>query len=80
MNNGSCIFIEDESQRIGNLQIPMPLWYSMRKAPVFFMDIPFEERLDYITADYGKQKKNYLKACYSSYSKTPGRVGNKKCC
>ncbi|HEX2682909.1 MAG TPA: tRNA 2-selenouridine(34) synthase MnmH, partial [Ferruginibacter sp.] len=47
----NCIWLEDESQRIGNLQIPMPLWYSMRKSPVFFMDIPFEERLEYITGD-----------------------------
>lgn len=55
-----CIFIEDESQRIGNLQIPMPLWNTMRKAPVYFMDIPFEERLDYITEDYGILKKETL--------------------
>ena len=63
-NNGrrtTDIYIEDESQRIGNLQIPMPLWYTMRKAPVFFMDIPFEKRLEYITEEYGKQKKEYLK-------------------
>ena len=58
---GGCVFLEDESQRIGNLQIPMPLWYSMRKAPVFFMDIPFEERLAYITAEYGKLRKETLK-------------------
>lgn len=46
------IFIEDESQRIGNLQIPMPLWYTMRKKQVFFIEIPFEKRLDYITEAY----------------------------
>ncbi len=55
------IFLEDESQRIGNLQIPMALWYTMRKAPVYFMDIPFEERLNYITDEYGKLKKETLK-------------------
>ena len=54
------IFIEDESQRIGNLQLPMPLWYTMRKSPVYFIDIPFEKRLDYITEDYGKQEKEKL--------------------
>lgn len=54
------IFLEDESQRIGNLQIPMPLWRNMRKSPVFFMDIPFEERLVYITEEYGKLKKQTL--------------------
>ncbi len=48
-----AIFLEDESQRIGNLQIPMPLWYTMRKSPVYFLDIPFEERLQYLTKEYG---------------------------
>ncbi|MBS1509318.1 MAG: tRNA 2-selenouridine(34) synthase MnmH [Bacteroidetes bacterium] len=62
-NNGhlsSVIYIEDESQRIGNLQIPMPLWYTMRKSLVFFLDVPFEERLDYITAEYGGFEKEKL--------------------
>lgn len=54
------IFLEDESQRIGNIQIPMPLWRTMRKAPVFFIDIPFEERLIYITKEYGKLKRTIL--------------------
>ncbi len=56
----NCIFFEDESQRIGNLQIPMPLWYSMRKAPVYFVDIPFEERLNYLTKEYGVHEKTGL--------------------
>lgn len=54
------IWLEDESQRIGNLQIPMPLWYTMRKSPVYFLDIPFEERLGHITREYGKFEKEKL--------------------
>ena len=54
------IFLEDESQRIGNLQIPMPLWSTMRKAPVCFLDIPFEKRLAHITEEYGKFEKEQL--------------------
>ncbi len=56
----TTIFLEDESQRIGNLQIPMPLWYCMRKAPVYFVDIPFEERLNYLTDEYGVHEKSGL--------------------
>ena len=55
-----AIFLEDESQRIGNLQIPMPLWNTMRKAPVYFLDIPFAKRLDHITEEYGKFEKEKL--------------------
>ncbi len=53
-------YLEDESQRIGNLQIPMPLWNTMRRSPVYFLDIPFTERLGYITNEYGKFEKEKL--------------------
>ncbi len=56
----TTIWLEDESQRIGNLQIPMPLWNSMRKCPVYFLDVPFEERLDYLVEEYGKFEKEKL--------------------
>lgn len=59
-NKPQTIWLEDESQRIGNLQIPMPLWNTMRKSPVYFLDIPFEERLDYITEEYSKVEKEKL--------------------
>lgn len=76
-SNTNNIYIEDESQRIGNLQIPMRLWYSMRKSPVFFMDIPFEERLSYITEDYGKLKKEYLKEAVLRIRKRLGGLETK---
>jgi tRNA 2-selenouridine synthase len=73
------IYIEDESQRIGNLQIPMPLWYAMRKAPVFFIDIPFEQRLNYITGDYGKLKKERLTDAVLRIQKRLGGLDTKTC-
>ena len=51
---GNRIWLEDESQRIGDVMIPDPFWKQMRKSPVFFLDIPFEERLDYLVKDYSK--------------------------
>ena len=71
------IFLEDESQRIGNLQIPMPLWRNMRKAPVFFMDIPFEERLIYITEEYGKLKKQTIQDAIIRIQKRLGGLETK---
>jgi tRNA 2-selenouridine synthase len=47
------IYIEDESQRIGLVNIPSTLWVSMRKSKITFINIPFEERLNYLTAEYG---------------------------
>ncbi len=49
----NVIYIEDESQRIGLLNIPSTLWVSMRKTKVTFINIPFEERLNYLTTEYG---------------------------
>jgi tRNA 2-selenouridine synthase len=47
------IWIEDESQRIGTINIPVPFWNTMRNAPLYFLDIPFEERLQHLLTEYG---------------------------
>ena len=60
VNSNPTIWIEDESQRIGNLQIPMPFWGNMRSSPVCFVDIPFDQRLDYLTLEYGRFEKEKL--------------------
>jgi tRNA 2-selenouridine synthase len=73
----TAIYVEDESQRIGNLQIPMPLWYTMRKSSVYFLDIPFEERLNYITEEYGKFKKEELVTAIMRIQKRLGGLETK---
>lgn len=47
------IWIEDESQRIGLINLPQEFWLNLRQAPVFFIDVPFNQRLDYIVKEYG---------------------------
>lgn len=54
------IWLEDESQRIGTVNIPTVLFQQMRKKKVYFLDIPFESRLDYINMHYGKFEKTLL--------------------
>jgi len=56
----SRIWLEDESQRIGLVNIPQPLWNNMRQSPICFLDIPFEERLKHITEEYGKLDKQRM--------------------
>ena len=58
--NSEIIFLEDESQRIGNINIPVPLYNNMREHPVLFLNIPFEERLQHILNDYGTHSKDKL--------------------
>jgi tRNA 2-selenouridine synthase len=73
----NCIWLEDESQRIGNLQIPMPFWRTMRNSKVYFFDIPFEERLNYLTEEYGVQKKDELVTAIMRIQKRLGGLETK---
>lgn len=59
-NPQSPIFIEDESQRIGDINIPTALYATVRKKQVLFIDIPFEERLNFIVQQYGQFDKSDL--------------------
>ncbi len=56
----SLIWMEDEGQRLGNVNIPFSFYTCMRKQPVLFIDIPFEERLLHIVNGYGKYGKEKL--------------------
>ncbi len=47
------IWVEAESQRIGNVIIPNMLNAQIRNSRVIFIDIPFSERLQNIVAEYG---------------------------
>jgi tRNA 2-selenouridine synthase len=52
-----AIWIEDESQRIGALNIPKGFWDQMRSSPLYFIDIPFEERLNHLLSNYSNLKR-----------------------
>ena len=54
------IWLEDESQRIGDVNLPISIWKQMRQNEVYFVDIPFEERLKHIVLEYGKLEKERL--------------------
>lgn len=54
------IWVEDESQRIGLVNIPSEFWKTMRTAPVYFLDIPFEERLKHLVTEYGNLDKQKM--------------------
>ena len=59
-NPDKTIWVEDESQRIGNLNMPIELWNRFRSKPLYFLNIPFEQRLDYIVTEYGHHSKEAL--------------------
>ncbi|MEJ7588270.1 MAG: tRNA 2-selenouridine(34) synthase MnmH [Ferruginibacter sp.] len=59
-HSGHLCWLEDESQRIGSLNIPNNFWKTMRSKPVYFINIPYALRLDYIVKAYGKHDKEKM--------------------
>ena len=92
-NNSSSdtIWLEDESMRIGSVNLPTGIWNQMRTAMVFFLDIPFEQRLNYLVQEYGSLDTEKMVNAIIRISKRLGGLetktainflleGNKKAC
>ena len=60
LQQATHIWTEDESQRIGEVNIPIKFFSYLRTRSLYFMDISFDERLSYITEQYGKFEKEKL--------------------
>jgi len=71
------IWLEDESAHIGTVGIPKAFWDQMRKSPLYFLEIPFEERLKNIIKTYGVYDKNELKNCALKIQKRLGGLNTK---
>lgn len=54
------IWIENESRRIGLINLTEIFYNRMQEAPLFALDIPFDERLRFIVEGYGKFDKERL--------------------
>ncbi|MES2646846.1 MAG: tRNA 2-selenouridine(34) synthase MnmH [Bacteroidota bacterium] len=72
------IWVEDESRRIGNITIPLPLYNTMRNKPVVFLSIPFEARLQNIVVTYGCLNKEELVAAIERIQKRLGGLETRK--
>ncbi|WP_147201800.1 tRNA 2-selenouridine(34) synthase MnmH [Segetibacter aerophilus] len=76
-NVSSSIWLEDESQRIGLVNIPSTFFKKMRNKPVYFLDIPFEERLKHIVSGYGKGDKQEIAGAIIRIQKRLGGLETK---
>jgi len=74
---GQPIWLEDESQRMGLLNLPQDFWSTMRNKPNYFIDVPFENRLGYIVKHYGKLPKGDLAAAIMRIQKRLGGLETK---
>lgn len=72
-----AIWLEDESKRIGNINIPGPIFAQMRSSELYFLEIPFEERLQHIIRDYGVFSQDLLIATIARIQKRLGGLETK---
>ncbi len=75
--NNQDIWLEDESRNIGIVNIPKILWEQMRSGPLYFLEIPFEERLNYIVSIYGRFAKKDLVTSIMQLQKKLGGLETK---
>jgi tRNA 2-selenouridine synthase len=69
------IWVEDESRRIGRAVINESLFRQMRDAPVICIDVPRQQRVERLCADYGTESPDKLAAAVCNISK---RLGGEK--
>ena len=75
--NSTDIWLEDESRHIGKSHIPNIIWEKMRVSPLYFIDIPFPKRLDYIVQEYGIYDRENLKSSVRKIEKRLGGLNTK---
>lgn len=78
MDRSKPIWLEDESIKIGSVQIPNSLYKKMYEAPVFFLEIPREERAKFLTAEYANCDKTALAVAIQKISKRLGDLNTRK--
>ncbi|MEO8820319.1 MAG: hypothetical protein ABI267_00360, partial [Ginsengibacter sp.] len=76
-NKDNDIWVEDESAHIGTVGIPKIFWLQMRKSKLYFLDIPFEERLKNVVKVYGDFEKQKLTECVLKIQKRLGGLDAK---
>jgi len=55
MNRDQVIWFEGESQVIGRVVIPEELWQQLTLAPMIFIDVEVQRRIEFLLQDYGSR-------------------------
>ncbi len=66
------VWIEDESRYVGQIILPIEFWRQKFKAPILYIDVPLELRVERLVQEYGQQSQAQLAA---SIQKIKQRLG-----
>lgn len=72
LNHNLPIWVEDESRLIGNLAIPNAFYNKIREMPVYFLDVPLEERTKQLVSTYASLSHDKLADAISRITKRLG--------
>ncbi|MEO8794904.1 MAG: tRNA 2-selenouridine(34) synthase MnmH, partial [Daejeonella sp.] len=72
IDKSKSLWLEDESLTIGKRFIPNPLFNQMRIAPVYKLEIPLQERTNFLVEVYGALDKDFLVQCTERIGKRLG--------
>jgi len=78
LDHTKSVWIEDESHRLGNVNIPEQFYRLILEKPVFFLDIPKYERAKYLVQEYAGYNKSDLADSISRISRRLGGLNTKK--
>ena len=63
-NIEKIVWVEDESQTIGTVFIPVEFYKNYRTSPLMVLEIPFEERLEHLMTIYGNYNIEEIKEAF----------------
>lgn len=72
-----AVWLEDESSRIGCVQIPKALYAQMRSNRLYFVDVPKEERAKLLVTEYAAFDPNHLAKAIKGIAKRLGGQNTK---
>jgi tRNA 2-selenouridine synthase len=78
LNPGEPVWVEDESQNIGRVNIPGDFYQQMKKAPVYFLNIPKTERVKFLVNEYAGFDRHELAGSVQRITKRLGGLNTKK--
>jgi tRNA 2-selenouridine synthase len=76
LNTAEPVWVEDESLMIGRVKLPPAFYAALRSAPLWFVDMPLDDRLGRLVADYGHFPQEALAASVERIGK---RLGPQHC-
>ncbi len=60
LDPGRPVWVEDESMMIGRIKLPDAFYAAMRTAPLWFVEMPLEQRVARLVEDYGRHPRQLL--------------------